>query len=216
MIFSTPKRVFVIEDHEMYRLGLKQFLTESPGFEWAGESAAFDLDRREVTEKRLDLVLLDLNLGGQNAIPALKAFRAELGPQPLVCVLSNYNDPDLVESSKRAGAQGYLLKEEGRERLTEVLDQIQPEGFVGPDLVWAQPSFSPSDLFDRIALLSPREIECIPLLASALTAEAGAAKLNISVFTLKNHRKNIYRKLGIQTKTELFAICKQQGWPVAA
>ena len=215
MTLSKQMRVFVIEDHEMYRLGLKQFLAESPKFEWAGESSAFDLDREDVKVKRLDLVLLDLNLGGQNAIPALKAFRAEVGPRPLVCVLSNYDDPDLVESSKRAGAQGYVLKEEGRERLAEVLDQIQPEGFVGPDLVWAEPSFTPSDLFARTALLSPREIECIPFISSTMTAEASAAQLGISVFTLKNHRKNIYRKLGIQTKTELFAICKQMGWSVA-
>ena len=214
MTQQSTRRAFVIEDHELFRGGLRQFLESSPGFEWVGESDELSLAEKALRTVRPDLLLLDLNVKGNNSLHFLQTLRKGNGPQPLVCVLSNYDDAELVERAKLAGADAYVLKEEGQERLAEVLADISAERFIGPAHITESRSFESYEHFDRIAKLSPREVECIPYIASTLTTEAASAELDISVFTLRNHRKNIYRKLGIQTKTELYAICQQQRWKI--
>jgi DNA-binding NarL/FixJ family response regulator len=211
---QSTRRAFVIEDHELFRDGLRQFLNDSPGHDWIGESDDLPHATDAVKAAKPDLLLLDLNIKGNNALHFLQTLRKGRGPQPLVCVLSNYEDIELVERAKEAGADAYVLKEEGQERLADVLTQISPNRFIGPAQQKDTNAFEGFESFDRIAKLSPRETECIPYLASKLTTEAAAGELGISVFTLRNHRKHIYRKLNIQTKTELFAICKQQRWDI--
>ena len=211
---TSTLRAFVIEDHDLFRDGLRQFLDESPRLEWAGELDELHDAQEALKKTEPDLLLLDLNIKGNNALHFLQTLRKGRGPQPLVCVLSNYEDIELVERAKEAGADAYVLKEEGQERLADVLTQISPNRFIGPAHQKGTNAFEDFESFDRIAKLSPRETECIPYLASKLTTEAAAGELGISVFTLRNHRKHIYRKLNIQTKTELFAICKQQRWDI--
>ena len=177
-----------------------------------GESDELPLAKKALRTVRPDLLLLDLNVKGNNSLHFLQTLRKGNG-QPLVYVL-NYDDTELVERAKLAGADAYVLKEEGQERLAEVLAGISAESFIGPAHITESRSFESYEHFDRIAKLSPREVECIPYIASTLTTEAASAELDISVFTLRNHRKNIYRKLGIQTKTELYAICQQQRWKI--
>ena len=211
---QSTRRAFVIEDHDLFRDGLRQFLNDSPVHEWIGESDDLPHAAKAVKAAKPDLLLLDLNVKGNNSLHFLQTLRKRAGAQPLVCILSNYEDSELVGRAKEAGADAYVLKEEGQERLAEVLAQISADRFIGPDNLTDTSDFDGYEHFDRIAKLSPRETECIPYLASKLTTEAASAQLGISVFTLRNHRKNIYRKLGIQTKTELFAICQQQRWPI--
>ena len=211
---QSTRRAFVIEDHDLFRDGLRQFLNESPGHEWIGESDNLPHAARAVKAAKPDLLILDLNVKGNNSLPFLQTLRKRNGLQPLVCILSNYEDSELVGRAKEAGADAYVLKEEGQERLAEVLAQISADQFIGPDNLTDTSDFDSYERFDRIAKLSPRETECIPYLASTLTTEAAADHLGISVFTLRNHRKHIYRKLAIHTKTELYAFCQQQRWNV--
>ena len=211
---QSTRRAFVIEDHDLFRDGLRQFLNESPGHEWIGESDNLPHAARAVKAAKPDLLILDLNVKGNNSLPFLQTLRKRNGLQPLVCILSNYEDSELVGRAKEAGADAYVLKEEGQERLAEVLAQISADRFIGPDNLTDTSDFDSYERFDRIAKLSPRETECIPYLASTLTTEAAADHLGISVFTLRNHRKHIYRKLAIHTKTELYAFCQQQRWNV--
>jgi len=211
---QSTRRAFVIEDHDLFRDGLRQFLNESPGHEWIGESDNLPHAAQAVKAAKPDLLILDLNVKGNNSLPFLQTLRKRNGLQPLVCILSNYEDSELVGRAKEAGADAYVLKEEGQERLAEVLAQISADQFIGPDNLTDTSDFDSYERFDRIAKLSPRETECIPYLASTLTTEAAADHLGISVFTLRNHRKHIYRKLAIHTKTELYAFCQQQRWNV--
>ena len=214
MTQQSTRRAFVIEDHDLFRDGLRQFLNESPGHEWIGESDNLPHAAQAVKAAKPDLLILDLNVKGNNSLPFLQTLRKRNGLQPLVCILSNYEDSELVGRAKEAGADAYVLKEEGQERLAEVLAQISADRFIGPDNLTDTSDFDSYERFDRIAKLSPRETECIPYLASTLTTEAAADHLGISVFTLRNHRKHIYRKLAIHTKTELYAFCQQQRWNV--
>ena len=214
MTQQSTRRAFVIEDHDLFRDGLRQFLNESPGHEWIGESDNLPHAAQAVKAAKPDLLILDLNVKGNNSLPFLQTLRKRNGLQPLVCILSNYEDSELVGRAKEAGADAYVLKEEGQERLAEVLAQISADQFIGPDNLTDTSDFDSYERFDRIAKLSPRETECIPYLASTLTTEAAADHLGISVFTLRNHRKHIYRKLAIHTKTELYAFCQQQRWNV--
>ena len=214
MTQQSTRRAFVIEDHDLFRDGLRQFLNDSPGHEWIGESDDLPHAAGAVKAAKPDLLILDLNVKGNNSLPFLQTLRKRNGLQPLVCILSNYEDSELVGRAKEAGADAYVLKEEGQERLAEVLAQISADQFIGPDNLTDTSDFDSYERFDRIAKLSPRETECIPYLASTLTTEAAADHLGISVFTLRNHRKHIYRKLAIHTKTELYAFCQQQRWNV--
>lgn len=204
------KRVFIVEDHQMFRIGLKQIIRDSVGFELAGESE-YVLDAvGQINNEKVDIVLLDLNLHGESGLKLIHTLRFR-GEEPLVCVLSNHLDQWLLEACEKAGANAYVLKDASKDELLGALERLQPGVFIDGmnRLARAKPILEVPEAFIGKAKLSPRELDCLPLLASESREEEVAELLQISVHTLRNHRKSIYRKLGVSSKAELLLFVRE-------
>lgn len=202
-------RVMVVEDHELFRVGLRQIVEETPGLMWVGECDKLIETMSRLRSWQPDVVLLDLNVNGENSLKIIRTIRV-MGALPLIAVLTNHADEGLMRECESAGANAYWLKDISREDLVAGIAQLQRGKFVVNN-----GNISPIVLTDaqwkKMSALSPREAECMPLLASSLTVEGVAQTLQISINTVRNHRKSIYKKLGIHSKTELTLLCKTQG-----
>jgi DNA-binding NarL/FixJ family response regulator len=203
---SLTTRVFIVEDHEMFRAGLRHILETTPGFECVGETNQLHGAIQKIHQTQPDIVLMDMNLKGENSLKVIKALRVRR-ELPLIAVLTNYGDMDLVNQVRQAGANAYIMKDESRARLIQILDQLRPGHFLASTEISLERLRD--DGFLEFASLSPRELECLKVLAQGHSGVEAAEIMNISINTLKNHRKNIYRKLNISSKYEMITFCRE-------
>ncbi|MPS49366.1 two-component system response regulator NarL [Methylobacillus sp.] len=201
-------KVFLIDDHALFRKGVGQMIAADPLFEVVGEASSGLEGLERAPALAPDIVLIDLNMKGVDGLETLRRFKAgSLRARFVVLTVSDAED-DLLEAL-RAGADGYLLKDmepeqlcdslkkiaEGvtviQDRLTEVLRQaLQEQGSKpGP----ATP--------DQVSL-TDREQEILQCLADGLSNKAIARKLGISDTTVKVHVKHLLSKLRLTSRLE--------------
>lgn len=190
----------------MFREGLRHIIESTPGFECVGEINRLHGAIQEIHKTRPDIVLMDMNLNGENSLKVIKALRVKR-ELPLIAVLTNYGDLELVNQVKQVGANAFIMKDESRAGLIRILDQLEPGAFIAPRTI--KPTPLREDGFIQFASLSPREVECLKVLARGFSGNEAAEMMNISINTLKNHRKNIYRKLNISSKYEMLTFCRK-------
>ncbi len=206
----NPGTVYICEDHQLYRDGLEQLLNQA-GFDVVGGAGEGRQAQRDIPRLRPDMVLLDLNLPGVNGIDLIRTTREEL-PGCIIIVLTSHDDPTLRRKARLAGANAYLLKDACNDELLEVLRRsISTEKFYeSPTREWNEP-FAENGSFAKLASLTAREMLLVKGLVAAKSAPDMATELGISENTVKNHRKNIYRKLGVSTVQELILLCNKHG-----
>ena len=213
---SAPPRkrsVYLVEDHELFTLGLQRMLEMSTEFDFAGHSRGVLAAVSEIQRLQPDIVLLDLQLDGESGVSLIRTLRAQ-GESPLIAVLTNHNDPRLIATCEQSGANAYILKETALGELVKILGRMQAGRWEAPLASGpnrANPKKTTSSEPLALASLSPREIDCMKLLAQDLQQTEVAERLHISLNTLKNHRKNIYKKMGFKTKTDLVVHCRENG-----
>jgi DNA-binding NarL/FixJ family response regulator len=206
-------RVLVVDDHPVWRDGVKADLEASGSVEVVGEAA----DGGDAIERALDtmpdLVLMDLNLPTVSGADAIRRIVEET-PHVKVLVLSaSAAEPDVLEAVK-VGASGYLLKSATSAELVEAVLRV----------VAGEPVFSPSlaalvlGEFRRISAgtqsepgLTARETEVLKLVAKGYTYKEIADKLFLSTKTVQNHVQNILTKLRLRKRYELMRYAIQRG-----
>jgi DNA-binding NarL/FixJ family response regulator len=199
-------RIFIADDHQMIIDGIKSLLEGEENISLAGEAN----DGRGVLQflenDTCDLILLDINMPLYDGIYTTREVKKNY-PQVKILILSMHNSKDFVDSVLSAGAEGYILKNAGREELLHAINQIQ-EGnyYYGNDILksMAEPTQK-----DQIAILSKREIEIINLIAEELTTQEIAEKLFISPHTVDTHRKNLLAKLNVRNTAGLVKFALQ-------
>lgn len=209
---NNLKTVFICDDHALFRDGEVSMIASHPkefsviGVASDGNEALNGIKATEPT-----IVLLDLNLPKKDGLEVLRELR-RLGETPLVVVMTSYNDRTLMRRVKAAGANAYLLKDCSADEVIDTLRKVAIGEFLDNQSVSQEEHIlSSSDQFKQIILLTDRERELVlELIKGASTAEA-AQRLFISENTVKNHRKNIYRKLKVSTVQELILYCKDHG-----
>jgi NarL family two-component system response regulator LiaR len=191
-----PIRVLIVDDHAVVRQGLAALLQAAPDMKVVGGAAsaaeAVGLVRRE----KPDVVLLDLVMPGEDGIAALPKLKAA-HPAVRVLVLTSYVDADWVEPALAAGADGYLLKTSTAEG---VLDAVRA-------------TVAGQRVLDTAALsalrelkgddLTPREREVLRLVAEGLSNVEIAARLTVTVRTVKAHVSSLLHKLNLSDRTQL-------------
>lgn len=204
-----PRTVYICEDHQLYRDGLERLLAQDfkvIGMAYEGRQA-----QRDIPRLRPDMVLLDLNLPGVNGLDLIRTAREEL-PACIIIVLTSHDDPTLRRKARLAGANAYLLKDISNDDLLTLLRSVRsPIGFEeSPARDWNEP-FEEDASFEALASLTLRETLLVQGLVAGKSAPELAAQFKISENTVKNHRKNIYRKLGVSTVQELILLCNKHG-----
>jgi DNA-binding NarL/FixJ family response regulator len=200
--------VLVVDDHALFRAGLRCRLELEQDITPVGEAATAAHAVSKARALQPDLVLLDLLLpgtSGHEAIPEL----AKVSPRSRVLVVSSQAAPSSVRQALSAGAAGYVPKRASDEELVAAIRQVAAgEGYVDPDLG------AKLVVPDRLAALEPlseRERDILQLLALGYTNQEIGRKRFISVRTVDTHRGHIMRKLGLETRAELVLFALANG-----
>jgi two-component system NarL family response regulator len=198
-------RILVADDHLVYRIGMRNLLGSEPGFDVVGE-AADGLQAVELYRKlRPDVLLLDLRMPHKNGIEVVRAIRQEHATARIL-VVTSYQTEEEVFQVLQAGAQGYVLKDVGRETLIEAIRAVNAGSRWVPPAIQRQ--FS-----DRVLRqeLTAREVEVLRLLVRGLTNREIANVYGISANTVKNHLNNLMAKLDVADRTEAVSFCLARG-----
>lgn len=205
-------RVIVIDDHAIVRRGLRQILAETSDIELTAEAGSAADALTLVREKRFDVAILDLSLGGGSGLELLAELRRERPTLPVLILTVHPEDQYAVRAIK-AGAAGFLNKESAPEKLIDAVRKVAAGGrWVSAELAETLASMlagaSTGPIHER---LSDREFEILKALASGKTVSQIAQFLALSVKTVSTHRTRILRKMEMQTNAELMHYAVRNG-----
>lgn len=206
-IQAPARRLLIVDDHPMMRTGLAQLIDNEPGWQVAAEADNARQAMAAVEKQDFDLILLDISLPDKNGLELIKDIRA-LKPQVPILVVSMHDETLYAERVLRAGARGYIMKQEGGKKFLLAIRQVLAGSiFVSEkmsarilELFSGQPAARPAS---PVASLSDREFEVFQLIARGVDTRAIAAQLKVSAKTVEAHRVNIKSKLKIKTANEL-------------
>jgi len=203
-------RVLIADDHAVVRSGLRSILETEDDIEVVGEAADGHQALEFAQELLPDVILMDINMGDWDGVTATRRVRNSV-PSCRVIVLTNYDEDNLVFSSIRAGASGYLLKEVTGIQLTNAIRTVA-DGF---SLIYPSVARRVLDEFGRLRVgtapadddqgysdLTPREREVLKLIASGRANKEIGTELGISERTVKTHISNIFSKLQLTDRTQ--------------
>jgi DNA-binding NarL/FixJ family response regulator len=196
---SHPTKVFIVDDHPMLRQGIKVVVDQERDLTVCGDadSAADALAGIEKTKP--DVVVLDLSLKNSNGLELIKDLHVRC-PRLLILVLSMHDESFYAERALRAGARGYITKEEGTQMMVEGIRHVlRGEVFLSEKMsgkmlskMFGNQTGREGAVEDR---LSDREIEVLELLGKGFSTRQVAAQLHLSVKTIESHREHIKEKL---------------------
>lgn len=212
-------RVLLVDDHAVIRTGLKMLLESRPGLAVVGEVGDQESALRVAAREQPDIVLLDLDLDGQDSLQFMPALMS-LAPQARVMILTASNDFELQRRAVLLGALGVVQKREAGEVLIKAIENVHA-GQVWLDKsmmtgVLAQLSRSDGDKkhgaeSGRIGTLTKREREVVTLVGEGLRNKQIAEKLFISETTVRHHITSIFNKLGVSNRLNLVMYAYQHG-----
>jgi DNA-binding NarL/FixJ family response regulator len=209
-----PIRVVVADDHALVREGIRRVLDDAPEFEVVAEAADGEEALECARRTEADVMLLDLTMPGLGGLEVTRQLRSE-SDSPRVIILSMHDEQEYVLSAVRAGAHGYLLKDDaGPEMLRRAVIGVDAgETFFSPRVaaVLAGSMRAGSAEADRLDVLTGRELDVLRLLTSGRSNKEMAADLEISRRTVESHRESLMRKLGIRTVAELTRLALEEG-----
>jgi DNA-binding NarL/FixJ family response regulator len=208
----TPIRVVVVDDHMVFREGLRALLGRVDDIEIVGEAATTQ-EAIEVTEAvRPDVVLMDLHLpgdGGEVATTTILASHPEVG----VLALTMHSDDTHLRHALQAGARGYLLKDAEPDAIIRAIVAVN-EGQAIFDPGIAQrviAATGTSDAERPFPVLTEREYEILDRLARGLPNNAISARMGISIKTVQNNVSTILLKLGAADRAQAVAVARDAG-----
>lgn len=201
-----PIRVIIADDHELARAGLRSMLESEHGLEVVGEAA--DGQQALVLCRRLapDLALLDVRMPTMDGLAAARAIR-QACPATAILIVTTHEDPDYLLQALKVGAAGYLLKDVTRHELLVTIRRVLRGESVLSGEMAARALQRLSDERARRnepspERLTPREREVLALIVEGQTNREIAAKLSLSVGTVKIHVEHIIAKLGVADRTQ--------------
>lgn len=220
----APIRVLLVDDHALFRSGIKSLLQRHPEFEIVGEAGDGMEGVKRAAQLRPDVVLLDLHMPGLSGRDAA-AMMAEEAPGSHVLMLTVSEDAEDLIETLRAGACGYLLKNIEAETLTAAITKAAAgESVISPQMMGklvqgvrgAPPKASteaaaPAVVASELNKLSPRERETLVLVARGQSNKEIARTLDLAESTVKIHVQNVLRKLGLTSRVQAAVFAVEQG-----
>jgi two-component system, NarL family, response regulator NreC len=205
-------RVLIVDDHAVFRAGLKLLIDAEDDLEAVGEAGTARDAIFQARALEPDVVLLDIVMPDQSGLDAMPTLLHER-PEMKVLILSMQDDPQYIRQAFAAGASGYVLKEAADTEVVAAIREVAGgrsyvHPAVGAKLVAAETAEARRAQEDP---LSDREREVLRLLALGHTNQEIAAQLYISVRTAETHRAHIMQKLRLSSRAELVRYALEQG-----
>jgi DNA-binding NarL/FixJ family response regulator len=203
----------LVDDHPIVRQGLTQLINEEPDLAVCGEADDLEGGLLALETLQPDVVLVDISLGGANGIDLIKRIRAGGSPAP-VLVVSMHDESIYAERALRAGARGYIMKDQATSRvLTAIRRLLEGEIYLSERMVSRilhklvdGPSGLGASPLDR---LSDRELEVFQLIGPGRSTRQIAERLQVSVKTIETYRAHIKEKLRLTSAAEVFQRASQ-------
>jgi len=210
---AARKQIVIVDDHPVFREGLVALLNREADLTVCGEADSAPGALAAIERLKPDLVLADIGLPGKSGLELIKDLRATL-PEIAVLVISMHDETLYAERVLRAGGRGYIMKQEGPERILQALRRV----LGGQIFVSEKMSDRILDALSNrrvkgdspIARLTDREFEILQLIGRGKDSHDIAGQLHLSVKTVDAHRGNIKEKLELASGTEL--ICFAARW----
>jgi len=213
IILMPATKVLIIEDHPIFSKGLAQLISVQQIYTVVGEAKNKAESMEILAKENPELAIVDLNLGDEDGLDLIQQMHASY-PKLVILVLSMHDERYYAERALKAGARGYIMKEEAGSKVIEAIQTVlsgkiwlseqekkrEQEGAVlGGNTHTAD---------DDIATLSNRQLQIFTLIAKGLGTVEIAAKLNLSAKTVDTHKEHMKIKLHCNTSQELrqFAI----------
>ena len=197
-------RVFLLDDHEVVRRGVRDMLEAEDDIEVVGEAGTADEALARIPLSHPDVALLDVRLGERSGIEVCRDVRSA-HPEIACLMLTSFADDEALLDSIMAGAAGYVLKQvRGSELVESVRRVADGQSLLDPTVttrVLDRLRNGPAE-DDKVASLTPQERRILDLLADGLTNRQIAAELNLAEKTVKNYVSNLLTKMGMQRRTE--------------
>jgi DNA-binding NarL/FixJ family response regulator len=204
-------RIVLVDDHALVREGLRSVLASFDDMDVVAEADNIDAAIKAVVTHQPDVVLLDLQLNGEDGVDVVRALAAR-DMDVAVLVLSVHDDASRLRNVLRAGARGYLLKSARPEELARAIRQVASGRWtIGDELlgvlieafIGAAPVGTP--------VVTPREREVLDLLAEGLANRAVAERLGISTRTAQKHVENLFKKFNVHERGALIELAGRSG-----
>lgn len=205
--------LFIVDDHEIFRKGLKLLLQEIPFVNIVGEASYGDEFLKNMERANPEVVFMDIKMPGINGIETTKKALA-VKPELKIIALSMYGDEEHLQAMLDAGAKGFLLKNASKEDLERsILSVMNGKNYFSEDLISLLASLyitqkQMKDAEKEIPKFSAREVEILDLICKGYTSVEIADMLGLSNRTVDGHRAIMMEKIGAKNTVQLvtFAI----------
>jgi DNA-binding NarL/FixJ family response regulator len=210
-------RVLIVDDHPIFRDGMRSLLESVGDLEVVGEAATGDEAIRLAHTLQPDVILMDLNMPGLDGIEATRRIVLD-SPRANVLVVTMYEDDESVFSALRAGARGYLLKGAGQAETLRAIRAVgNGEAIFGPAIAarvmgyFGSPHPEPATTAQVFPELTEREVEILRLISRGQTNQQIADELVLSLKTVRNHVSNICGKLQVADRAQAVIRAREAG-----
>lgn len=202
-----PKtRILIVDDHVLVREGLIRLLNRENDLEVCGEAVSEVEALARVSALKPDLAIVDITLEDGNGLELTKTLRKRF-PKLLILILSMHKENLHADRALRMGANGYIMKKEGKETLLEAIRQVVAGHIyvskIVSELLLQRIATGADDPDGTVHSLSDREFEVFRLIAEGYGTRQIAEELTISIKTAETHRERIREKLNLNTTFEL-------------
>jgi DNA-binding NarL/FixJ family response regulator len=204
---KDPVRVLIVDDHPLLRKGVSQLIDQETDLTVVGEAEDAIQAITAIETTKPDVALIDISLSGTSGIELLKNIKARFSRLKML-VLSMHDESVYAHRALRAGASGYIMKQEGTEKVLLALRKVsQGEVYLSErlgnrmlhTLVNGRTAMSGSPVEE----LSDRELEVFSLIGHGYGTRPISEKLHLSIKTIESHRAHIKEKLNLQNASEL-------------
>ncbi len=212
-IKSEKRRIFIVDDHPLIRQGIAQLIDREADMTFAGESGDMQEALQKIKKVVPDLVIVDINLKGTSGIE-LTTTLLSLYPKILILILSMHDESLYVERVLKAGAKGYLMKEEATTHVVKAIRKIlSGEVYMSEPMreSFVNKVISGGKTLDGStpAKLTNRELEVLQLVGQGLTTREIGNTLHVSMKTVDSHYANIKMKLNLKNSHALIQYAVQ-------
>jgi two-component system invasion response regulator UvrY len=197
--------VLCVDDHAIFRQGVKQILLQHDRQTKIGEAATSEAAMQLVRESRWDVVILDLSLPDRSGLQLLTELKREQPDLP-VLILSMHADDEYALRALRTGASGYVTKESAPEELVTAVQKVTRGGRYMTPALAEKVAFavaSPSSVEKPHQALSERELEVLRLIGAGKSLKEIAAMLSLSVKSVGTYRSRVLEKMNMSTNADL-------------